>query len=430
MKYLALAVWIFWPFITVFSQSSDFIHTSGKYILGPCGDTLRLKGINYAPYNWGYDLNDQRIAELAQTGANSVRLPWYTSDNTGAGIYDNMVALDSVLSKCVQHDLMIILEIHDFTCQDDPNSLISGSGWWSSPSVVTVLLKYKGSLIVNIANETLYVNWSGNPATALSTYENTYTTIIENLRNVSGFGFPLLIDAPDCGENSDAFVTANTATSLISSDPEHNLIFSTHAYWYAYANNDSTQMAAKVNTLQLANIPFVLGEVANLQDDQTMCQYTLNYQALLNYAEANQINWLAWSWDHDGCPQRQLSSDGTFANLTMYGNDLVNNPVYGMFTHPATKSAFLVMNGCGATAALESQSTIGFQVYPNPNKGVFYIQTDFVDFMLTCTDMLGKEIQLIREENGTYRVKANPGWYLLRVRTGSDELTRRLWITD
>jgi hypothetical protein len=40
-------------------------------------------------------------------------------------------------------------------------------------------------------------------------------------------------------------------------------------------------MEAKINKAVLSNIAFVFGEVANLQDDAIMCQYTLNYRALL-----------------------------------------------------------------------------------------------------------------------------------------------------
>ena len=49
------------------SQTSNFIHTNGKYIIGPCGDTLTLRGVNYAPYNWGYTLSDLKIDQIAQT---------------------------------------------------------------------------------------------------------------------------------------------------------------------------------------------------------------------------------------------------------------------------------------------------------------------------------------------------------------------------
>jgi mannan endo-1,4-beta-mannosidase len=398
------------------AQSTNYIHTDGKYILGPCGDTLHLKGVNYAPYNWGYDINDQRISEIAQTGANAVRLPWYWS-NPGADVYYNYVALDSIISKCVRNDLLVILELHDFTCENDPNNLISGSGWWTNNSVVPILNKYKESIIVNIANEALYVNWTGNQAAALATYTNTYETIISNLRNVTGFNYPILIDAPDCGQNSDVFITSNTATNLINIDPEHNLIFSAHAYWYAYANNDSTQMANKVNAVLAADIPFVLGEVANLQDDQTMCQYVLNYGPLLRYCEANKVNWFAWSWDHDSCSQRQMSVNGTFASLTAYGNDLVNNPVYGLSTQPAAKSKFLVDAGCSSTASVGETEWPGTAIYPNPNNGTFSVRTEHNWSETTCCDLLGNQVDVEDAGNGSFRILSGPGVYLLTFRS-------------
>ncbi len=130
MKHLLLSMLGLMTLFESTAQVSDHIHTDGKYIIGPCGDTLRIKGVNYAPYNWGYDINDQRIAEIAQTGANAVRLPWYWS-NPGANVYYDYVALDSIISKCIQHDLIPILELHDFTCESNPSDLITGSGWWT-----------------------------------------------------------------------------------------------------------------------------------------------------------------------------------------------------------------------------------------------------------------------------------------------------------
>ena len=67
--------------ISLQSQTSNFIHTSGKYILGPCNDTITIKGINYAPYNWGYTLSDLKIDQISQTGANAVRIVWYWSNS-------------------------------------------------------------------------------------------------------------------------------------------------------------------------------------------------------------------------------------------------------------------------------------------------------------------------------------------------------------
>ncbi|MBK6524577.1 MAG: hypothetical protein IPG07_02900 [Crocinitomicaceae bacterium] len=89
-------------------------------------------------------------------------------------------------------------------------------------------------------------------------------------------------------------------------------------------------MANKLNAILAEEIPFVLGEIANQQDDITMCQYDLNYEPLLNYCEQQNIGWMAWVWDHDLCTDRQVSSTGNFVDLTTYGDDIVNNAVYGI----------------------------------------------------------------------------------------------------
>lgn len=394
------------------AQNSSVIHTDGKYILGPCGDTLTIKGVNYAPYNWGYTLSDENIDQIAQTGANAVRLVWYWS-NPGANVYYDYVALDSILSKVVQHDMIAILELHDFTCENDPTQLTNGSGWWQNSSVFPIISKYKHSLIVNIANEALYVNWTGNPTAALATYKTTYENIITNLRNVVGFDFPIMIDAPDCGQNSDAFVTSNTATYLTNIDPQHNLIFSSHAYWYGFANNDSLQMANKINAVLALDLPFVLGEIANQQDDNVPCQYNLNYQALLNYCEANQVGWLAWGWDKDNCPDREMSTNGTFASLTPYGADLVNNSTYGMLTHPVAKSDYLVNGGC-STNVLSENAHAEVLIFPNPSNGDFQISAKQSIQNIQVYNLTGEQVNFSYTDQHVH-VEAAPGIYVLTI---------------
>ncbi|MBI3517842.1 MAG: cellulase family glycosylhydrolase [Bacteroidetes bacterium] len=402
--------------ISLQAQTSNFIHTSGKYILDPCNDTLTIKGINYAPYNWGYTLSDLKIDQIAQTGANAVRMVWYWS-NPGANVYYNYVALDSAISKCIQHKMIAIVELHDFTCGNSPSSLTNGSGWWTNNSVFPILQKYKQSVIVNIANEALQVNWSSNPTTALATYKSTYQNIITNLRNVTGFDFPLMIDAPDCGQHSDAFITSNTAADLITFDPKHNIIFSAHAYWYGYANNDSLQMVTKINTITAQSIPFVLGEIANQQDDASMCQYNLNYQPLLNYCESKKISWLAWSWDHDGCPARQISSTGNYSDLTSYGNDIINNTTYGLLSHPSSKSSYLVNNKtCNLSTGINnSHQELSISLFPNPSNGLFNIKTVNTIKSIKAQDIIGNHINIEPITESTFKITQNSGVYFITI---------------
>jgi mannan endo-1,4-beta-mannosidase len=97
----------------------------------------------------------------------------------------------------------------------------------------------------------------------------------------------------------------------------------------------------------------VFGEVANKQDESVhgetdYCFYDLdgtnernppqafpdgtqfNYKDLLKELALSSIGWLAWAWFKDNCVARRMTSDGTYATLTAYGNDLVHHPLYGI----------------------------------------------------------------------------------------------------
>jgi len=154
---------------SVVSQTVTTIHVNGRYILGPCNDTLILKGINYAPYNWGWSPTQLRINQIAQSGANCIRLPWYVTTPDGPtpqAVYNNLVNLDSALSKCIQHKMIPIIELHDLTCVNNATALVTLSSFFVQPAVKTLINKYKHSIILNIANEALFVSWASNPTTA------------------------------------------------------------------------------------------------------------------------------------------------------------------------------------------------------------------------------------------------------------------------
>lgn len=342
-----------------FAQTCATITTQGNKILGPCGDTLKLKGVNYAPYNWGWTPGNMKMDEIALTGSNTVRIVWYASvsNPTPNSTYQNYALLDSVLSRCIANDMIAVLDLHDLTCQNDTAALITLSQWFFQPAIKTLINKYNHSLILNIANETLYLNWTNDSAKASQKFINTYTYIINNLR-ANQINVPLMIDAPDCGQH--LYYIANVGSTLINNDPQHNVILSAHAYWHYYTNNDSTKFAQALTYVQNKNIPFVLGEIANWQDDAYLCQYALNYQALLRICEQKNMGWLAWVWDIDGCNSRSMSSTGYFANLTPYGNDLVNNNQYGLLTKPANKSAFL-SGSCGCVQPVTNTTNITVQ---------------------------------------------------------------------
>lgn len=332
-------------FAVPISSANRFYTLNGK-LYDPCDVEFKIHGVNYAPYNWGYNSNELLLDEIALTGANAVRMAWYANnpDIQTHSVY-NSTKLAETLDKCTAQGMLPVVELHDQTCQNNPQALISLADYYLQPDVKIVLQARQDKLVLNIANEVLHVLWATNTNSALSAYKNTYSAIIAKLRN-GGYICPLMIDAPDCGTNSDALVAVGQ--ELLSADDQHNLIFSVHAYWYSYAGNNPGMMRAKIQSMIDAGIPFVVGEVANQQDDTQNCQYTLPYQQFLADCQLMGVSWLAWSWCNDVCPNRQMTTSGLISNLTTYGNELVNNSTFGLKAC-ASKSNYLSTNGCNSS---------------------------------------------------------------------------------
>ena len=151
------------------------------------------------------------------------------------------------------------------------------------------------------------------------------------------------------------------AWTAIASDltirPHHNVLFSVHAYWAAVDG------MPHIDALVDANLPVVFGEIANKQDNEVdgatqFCFYDLDglgenhapdtgftYQALLQKLKTEEIGWFAWSWWPDGCLSRNIAiyNDATnqFEGFRIpYGDDIVNNPDYGLKATAKPSSIF------------------------------------------------------------------------------------------
>jgi mannan endo-1,4-beta-mannosidase len=419
---LALACLLLVSSFTGTSQKNYFgIQTEGNLILGPCGDTIIPHGINYAPYDWGYDSTQLLLDQVAQTGANMVRMTWYA--NSTAPYYTDAL-LDSAIGKCISNKMIPVIELHDNTCLDNYDSLVSVAHWYVTPSRLNIIQKYSSSLIINVANEAGYVNWNADPAQAQQDYISAYDSI-SNLFRSNGIYVPIMIDAPDCGTSIDVF--SNVAQQITNADYASNVIFSAHAYWYVYANNDSATMMQKINPALAGNFPLVMGEIADYQDGDTPCTYALNYPALLHICAALNVGWMAWSWNNDDCYARQLSTNGNYNSLSAYGNDIVNNPVYGL--HTISKlDEYLANNqvACNNTNGIkEIQNEIKPYIIYTRN-GQKYFKSFSPDVLnISAYDILGRQMMSCKAASSqTIQLPGNTGVGLLRVLDGS-----QVWVS-
>ena len=315
---------------------------NGRFLHDRSGTPVILRGVNLALLDdWRFPGADW-LTDVAQTGANAVRLQWYVDYGNPDRPPYTLADLDAVLTRCKAAGMIPIVQLADLTC--NPDASLLGSRlipWWTSAEVVAMLNAHADYLIINLANELGSYHWADNSAQGLQDYLDAYTSGLAAIR-AAGLSMPVMIDAPDGGTSLDVF--ASVGSQLVAADPAGNLLLSAHAYW---AQVDYTGTIATCIGLDL---PLVFGEIANREDDTdddgTLLGYFdlagpsagiaapsgFRYQALLRSLKTHEIGWLAWGWCDDNCLPRRLSSDGPFAHLTIYGHDLVHNATYGLKT--------------------------------------------------------------------------------------------------
>jgi mannan endo-1,4-beta-mannosidase len=332
----------------------ETFYTDGRHLHDPNGKKLILRGINLPLLDdWGFPPKN-KLADLEQTAANAVRIQWYINYGNAERPAYTIADLDLFLTQCKVKRMIPILGLWDDTCQADA-ALVNTQliPWWTSDEVVSVLNKHKQYLIINLANELGFVRWADDPVAALDEFKNAYKSALTSIREK--LHMPVMIDAPDCGTTIDAWLTIGQ--ELIDHDPDHNLLLSVHAYWATY--DGISLIDSAVN----ANIPIVFGEVANKQDEEVngkmqYCFYDLDglnqhnppqiaftYQSLLQQLKTEEIGWLAWSWSPDSCPSRNMglynqNTDQYEGLSEPFGNDIVNNPNYGLKNSAERASVF------------------------------------------------------------------------------------------
>ncbi|MCB0452663.1 MAG: cellulase family glycosylhydrolase [Aequorivita sp.] len=344
----------------------ETLYVNGKDLIFPNDEKIILRGVNY-PIIDAMRIDDMaqvkaQIDQAALTESNAIRFPWYTDgvhfwdfpEYSGPGTVDGWVtdgSLQEMLEYAHQKGMIPILELHDpnlydengnvkeyrITCSNNWNYFNNVvAPWWKRQEVLDIIAATQNYLIINLANEFGEARFIGNPPNAMETFKTNYNRLIADLRALN-VNVPIMIDAPDCGTSSTELLSV--APEMLVADPKKNLIFSTHAYWHDYAPTQA-QSDQKLDEIANSNLCFIIGEVANTQDvnDCGSQNITAIAENVLEKACTEQIGWLAWTYDQDCSAPREMTTDGNFANLTPWGELVVNNPQYGLKSN----------NGCGA----------------------------------------------------------------------------------
>jgi len=414
-----------------FAQQTT-LEVNGKILTTISGQEITMRGINYPIIDDGsISLSNSaqyqhKIDQAALTGANAIRIPWYTNGTHWRDVqtpgtisgYVNNGHLSGILSYCHSKGMIPILEIHNATCSNDWNYFNNTvMPFWTNPTILSLIETHKQYLVINLANEFGYMRWAGNQATATTTFTTNYNNAIATLRNL-GVGVPIMVDAPDCGQSSTELLAV--AEAMVTADPGHNLIFSSHAYWFGYANS-AALVEQKLNEAAATDVCFILGEVANTQDGDSCGSISLQtlYPTILTEACERNIGWLSWTFDQDCSAPREMTTNGEFNTLTAWGNDLVYNAAYGLLSDSPCAA--------GALSVAKNDLT-SLTLFPNPAVSQFGLSDSQQVASAEIYDLSGRLVKAVTSGFDAIAIAdLQTGNYIVKVVTvNQDDTVLRL----
>lgn len=270
----------------------------GRFLYDGCGEKVVLRGVNKMVI-WTDRDGDPAFAEIAKSGANVVRISWLMEGSAAE--------LDIVLQNAIRNQLIPMVDLHDAIGKW--KRLPELVDYWVRPDIVEVLNRYQSFVLVNIANEIA-------PTVASSEFIARYSEAVTRMR-AAGLHMPLVIDAPELGQGLP--LLHNSFEQLIAADPDHNLLFSVHAYWPRMWGNTDEHVTRMITNAVNAGMPLVIGEFGNKWEESP--EGEIPYLLIIDLAQQYEIGWIAWSWGPGNNPQTflDMTADGTFATLKDWG---------------------------------------------------------------------------------------------------------------
>lgn len=326
--------------ITAPTATKPGFYVKDRFLYDPCHNKVTLRGIN--KMNIWTDRTGSSFPEIAQTGANCVRIVWKALEDNGQPT--KAADLDALITKCVAQQMIPMVEVHDAT--GDWSMLGKMVSFWKRADIVALIQKHQKYLLVNIANE------CGDDQVTDAQFTQGYGNAVQQLRQ-AGIHTPLVIDGTDYGKNLEQLV--RVGAGVIQADPDKNLLFSVHTYW-AIADGATPQFIRdQFQSAVNAGLPFIVGEFAGYgayagADSPCSSKGQIDYKTILSETQRLDIGWLVWEWGPGNvgggdplCVVMDMTTNSTFSTLKGWGKEVaVTNAASIQKT--VARSPFLVNN--------------------------------------------------------------------------------------
>lgn len=223
----------------VVSKAAKGFTVTGSVLKDANGNAFIARGVNN-PHAW-FDTEAYNVlANLAARKTNLIRVVWSMNGTASR--------LDQILTAIEAQKMVSIVELHDGTGSNSAAVLQNMANYWARSDVAAILKKHERTIMINIANE-----WGDHSMAALQ-WRDAYKQPITTIRN-AGLSTTIVIDNPNWGGNPNGGLLYGW--DLINHDPQHNLLFSVHAY---SSFNNSNDLYNMMYNYKNNNLALLIGE--------------------------------------------------------------------------------------------------------------------------------------------------------------------------
>ena len=279
------------------------LHVNGRHVYDGNGERVVFRGIEHH-LRYLEDWNGDLIPEIAQTGANMVRILGVPT-----------ATLEGVLHRAiVEHKMFVSIAHVD----------------WSHPTVIETINRYADYITIEIHGEPSHrdeVRWRNEAIGTLHNFRDLgYTSILEFISNGWGQVLSTII---------------NQGGAVFNADPLGKVVFVLQLY--SELTNDVSgtldQIQSFTHPIWVGTCYFGLG----IQNGWGNHEYT--YREVWDGSYQRDISSLVWAWtpDHEGVGN-ELTSDGQISNLTHIGRYIVQESPAALQS-TVVKTAFLLNAG-------------------------------------------------------------------------------------
>jgi mannan endo-1,4-beta-mannosidase len=274
------------------NTGTGFFVDSGK-VYDASGVEFVMRGIATTLW-WGHqDRNRLAVPEIGKTGANVIRMVF------GPGMGEDTPAEQQVvIAAAIQSKTVPVVTDMGATCKTDQASLDAVVGRWLEPDRVTVLKGFEKNLILNVANE-----WGSFDG---AVWRDAYVSVIKKLR-AAGIHSLLMIDAGGaCGQNPRSI--RDFGADVLAGDPDHNVMFSIHAYsyhrtaeaadvgrWNDAGSQSPWRTKDELVAIKAKGLAVAMGEVGW----EGSPQVAYKTKSMLLDLKGLGVGFLAWSWSQN-----------------------------------------------------------------------------------------------------------------------------------